>query len=163
MRLLVWLAALACSVLLSAAQNPLDEARKLERTGDISAARATLRRAAESAPRDTSTLAAYAEFLDRHNLGDRRDAYEKALAAAGASEAGSRVRILRRMVVLDLLAGDHAAANRHLADYRVSACRIGCLRQSQPRRTRCRSWRSPVRCARSRAWRHSRRICTRKT
>jgi hypothetical protein len=120
MRLLVPLAALACAVLLSAAQNPIDEARQLERSGDISAARAALLRAAESAPGDPSALTAYAEFLDRHNMADRRAAYEKALAAAGASGSTTRVPILRRMVTLDLLAGDHAAANRHLADYRAS-------------------------------------------
>jgi hypothetical protein len=120
MRLLVPLAALAYAVLLSAAQPPLDEARQLERSGDISAARAALRRAAESAPGDASTLAAYAEFLDRHNLADRRAAYEKALAATGVSDATSRARLARRMVVLALLAGDRAAANRHLADYRAS-------------------------------------------
>ncbi len=120
MRLLVSLVALACSVLLSAAQNPINDARNLERSGDLPAARAALRRAAEDAPRDASALAAYAEFLDRHNMTDCRAAYEKALAAAGASDSAFRVRILSRMVVLDLLAGEHGAANRHLADYRAS-------------------------------------------
>lgn len=119
MRLLLPLAVLACPFLLSAAQPPLDEALRLERSGDVSGARAALLRAAESSPGDVSALIAYAEFLDRHNSPERRAAYEKALAAAGGSDA-ARPRLLRRMVVLALAAGDNAAANQRLAAYRDS-------------------------------------------
>jgi len=118
MKLLVSLAVLACPILLSAARNPVDEALQSERAGDIAGARAALRRAADGAPGDYSAQKAYAEFLDRNNLTERRAVYAKALAAAGGLPAAERAGLLRRMVVLDLLVGDNAAAGRHLAAYR---------------------------------------------
>ncbi|MEN6601695.1 MAG: hypothetical protein ABFD86_04705, partial [Bryobacteraceae bacterium] len=119
MKLLVPLAFLPCTFLLFAAQYPADEALSLERSGDFAAARAALRRAAESAPGNASVLRAYAELLDRHDSPETRAAYQKALAASTADSA-TRARLLRRMIALDLRAGDHAAANRHLAEYRAA-------------------------------------------
>ncbi len=120
MKLLVSLAVLAYPIVLSAARNPVDEALQSERAGDIAGARAAFRRAAENAPADYAALKAYAEFLDRNNFAERRAAYAKALEAAGSAQNAERAGLLRRMVVLDLLAGDNAAAGRHLADYRAA-------------------------------------------
>lgn len=120
MKLLVPLAFLPCTFLLFATQSPVEEAFRLERSGDFAAARTELLRAVETSPGDASLLRTYAEFLDRHNSPECRAAYEKALAAAGASDTATRARLLRRMVALDLKAGDRATANRRLADYRAA-------------------------------------------
>jgi hypothetical protein len=134
MKLLVSLAALLCTTPLFAAQSPLEEARGLERSGDVSAARATLQRAAEGAPHDVSALLAYAEFLDRHGAAERRAAYERVLSEGGPASSAPRTRVLRRLVALDLLAGDKDAANRHRADYRASggAGMAGSLLSAKP-------------------------------
>src|SRR5690242_842403 len=57
----------------------LDDALKLERSGDAGQARAVLARAAQSSPNDVTAQMEYAEFLDRYGDAGCRDAYRKLL------------------------------------------------------------------------------------
>ena len=93
---------------------------KLEARGDGATAREQLRRAAENAPNDPLALESYAAFLDRHRDPSARDVYQKLsdLLAANHASAGERARIARRLVTLDLIAGNREAATRHLEEYR---------------------------------------------
>ena len=95
------------------------EARQLEAKGDALGARTALEGLVRSAPGDTAALATYAEFLDRRSDPAARETYEKLLEALKSSGDGSKTaQVARRLVVLDLLAGDQSAAVRHLAAYR---------------------------------------------
>ena len=88
--------------------------------GEAGEVRKTLKQAAERSPRDPAALLAYAEFLDRFHDPEARQAYQSALAAARDTSNGAApgvLPILRRLVVLDLLAGDRQSASRHLAEY----------------------------------------------
>lgn len=100
-------------------QDPAGEARALERKGDALEARAVLQKAARNAPSDAATLTAYAEFLDRYDDPETRDTYMKALDALPDS-SNARARIARRLVALDLLEGDNAAAAKHFEIYRAA-------------------------------------------
>src|SRR5258708_5391864 len=95
------------------------EARQLEAKGDAVAARAALEALVRSAPSDSSGLSALAEFLDRHADPTAREAYEKLYDALKSSGDQKKIaQVARRLVVLDLLAGDQSSAVRHLAAYR---------------------------------------------
>src|SRR5262245_15974337 len=99
--------------------DALDQARKLEASGDSGGARTALARTAQASPSDVSAQANYAEFLDRYGDPQARAAYGKVLAAA--RQAGDKERAAlaaRRLAVLDLLAGDGAAASRSSDAYR---------------------------------------------
>jgi hypothetical protein len=94
----------------------LDEARELERTGDAARARSVLARAAQSAPNDATAQIEYAEFLDRYGDPGCREAYRKVLVALKQNGDPERVApMAKRLMALDLLAGDKAAAERDLA------------------------------------------------
>ena len=101
-------------------QDLSGESWKLEARGDGAAAREELRRAAENAPGDPLALESYAVFLDRHRDPAAREIYQKLsdLLARNHASAGERARIARRLVTLDLIAGNRQAATRHLEDYR---------------------------------------------
>jgi hypothetical protein len=86
---------------------------QMESKGDASGARDFLQRAAQAGSADA--LEAYAQFLDRHHDAGARDAYEKLVLAAQGEQ---RQRAGRRLVLLDLMAGDRAAAQAHLDKYR---------------------------------------------
>jgi len=91
---------------------------QLESKGDGAGARELLEQAARRGAGDA--LEAYAQFLDRHRDPAAREAYEKALNAA----QGEQRRVpARRLVVLDLVAGDRNAAERHLEEYRAAGGR----------------------------------------
>src|SRR5262245_5773804 len=105
----------SCSLLAQSA----DAIRKMELSGDTAGARTALQRAAEANPNNSSALTAYAEFLDRYGDPAAREAYAKLLAASRSDSARSGV-IARRIAVLDLLAGDNAAAGRSLETYRTA-------------------------------------------
>ena len=76
-----------------------------------------LERAAKQSPRDISALSAHAEFLDQHRDPRARQAYERLYdAASGPAKADA----VRRLAILDLLAGDKAAAAKHIEDYRAA-------------------------------------------
>lgn len=87
--------------------------RQMEMRGESREARATIERAVKSAPSDTSTLALWAEFLDLRRDPGARQAYEKLLSLAGI-EPELRANAVRRLAVLDMMAGDNAAASRRL-------------------------------------------------
>jgi hypothetical protein len=104
------------------AQDLSAEAWQLESKGEAAQARERLQRAADAAPNDVRTLRVYAEFLNRHRDPAAREVYGKlaeALAKANAPQA-ERAAALRNLVILDLLAGDRAAATRHVEDYRAA-------------------------------------------
>jgi hypothetical protein len=106
------------------AQSPVQsdlarEAGQLESKGEATQAADLLSQAVQRTPNNPLVLRAYAEFLGRHNDRGARAAYEKlsdALARTGASP-DQRAAVDRRLAALDLLAGDHDAAARHLAAY----------------------------------------------
>ncbi|MBC8165833.1 MAG: hypothetical protein H7Y20_08180 [Bryobacteraceae bacterium] len=93
--------------------NDIAHARLLEREGDSAGARLILQK--ESAT-DPESLAAYAEFLDRHRDPEAREAYEKILKTASGQQAGA---IARRLLILDLIAGDRTAAAAHYERYKA--------------------------------------------
>ncbi len=99
------------------AQDPL----QMESKGDALGARAALEAMVRRVPSDATMLSAYAEFLDRHSDVATREAYEKLLDAL--KQGGDKTRIARtarRLVILDLLAGDHNSAVRNLSAYRAA-------------------------------------------
>jgi len=104
------------------AQDFAGETWQLESKGDAQEARARLQKALDAAPHDVAALRAYAEFLDRHRDPSARAIYvrlEEALGPA-AKNAPERVAALRRLTILDLLAGDRGAASKHLDAYRAA-------------------------------------------
>jgi hypothetical protein len=98
------------------AQDFAGETWQLESKGEAAQARERLQKAVEASPRDPSALRAYAEFLDRHRDPAARALYAR-LEQALARNAPERAAILRRLAVLDLLAGDRDAAIQHVNAY----------------------------------------------
>jgi hypothetical protein len=76
--------------------------------------RARLASDAQARPADAGALERYAEFLDRYNDPAARETYRKVLTVSKSST------VLRRLVLLDLIAGDRPAAVKDLADYRAA-------------------------------------------
>ncbi|HLH40330.1 MAG TPA: hypothetical protein VKX39_14365 [Bryobacteraceae bacterium] len=105
-----------------AAQDPSSEAWQLEVKGDAAEARARLERAVRENSQSIDALRAYAEFLDRHRDPAARPAYAKVEAALerGNAPRAERAAIARRQVLLDLIAGDRSAAEKHLAAYNAA-------------------------------------------
>ena len=97
----------------SLAQDLTTRAWQMESTGDAAGAREFLGRSARSGAADA--LNAYAQFLDRHHDPDAREVYKKLAEAARGQE---RLRITRRLVELDLIAGRREDAARDLELYR---------------------------------------------
>lgn len=93
------------------------QAWELERKGDAGAARELLARSAKDASSNATDLIAYAQFLDWHGDSGAREAYERALRASHGAE---KAPVARRLVELDLLAGDRTAAARDLGEYRAT-------------------------------------------
>src|SRR5436305_8988747 len=82
---------------------------------DMAGTRTTLARAAQSNPNNAAALSAYAEFLDRYGDPQARDAYAKLQTVLRASGDTSRASaVAHRIALLDLLAGDRAAAARNV-------------------------------------------------
>src|SRR5690242_1767994 len=93
------------------AQTSLDAIRKMEMSGDTAGARVALARAADANPNSVPALTAYAEFLERYGDPSSREAYNKLFTALrNSGDTANTATIARRLVILDLLAGDHAAA-----------------------------------------------------
>src|SRR6185436_5177355 len=96
----------------------------LEASGDTQGARTALARAAAQNPNSVAAQTAYAEFLDRYGDPGCREAYGKVLAVLRSSNDSARVGVIaRRLVALDLLAGDRDAAARHMEAYRAASDR----------------------------------------
>jgi hypothetical protein len=91
---------------------------ELESKGEAAEARDYLHRAAQNGGVDAQL--AYAEFLDRHRDPSARDAYQKVWEGARGEQ---REFAARRLVILDLIAGDRDRAQRHLEDYRTAGGR----------------------------------------
>jgi hypothetical protein len=93
----------------------LDAIRKMEMSGDTAGARIALARAADTNPNSIPALTAYAEFLERYGDPGSREVYNKLLSALrNSGDSAKSGMIARRLAVLDLLAGDNAAAQSHL-------------------------------------------------
>jgi hypothetical protein len=105
-------------------QDAVSQAQRLERAGEPLRAQALLARAAEANPRSVAVLGAYAQFLDRYGDQGRRDAYQRWLDALPAADRAARAEVARRLVLLDLLAGDREAALKHLAIARASGATV---------------------------------------
>ncbi|HEX5226289.1 MAG TPA: hypothetical protein VFW44_01205 [Bryobacteraceae bacterium] len=86
---------------------------QMESKGEAAEARDYLARQAQTGGIDAKL--AYAQFLDRHRDPAAREAYEKVWSGARGEQ---REAAGRRLVVLDLLAGDREAAQRDLEQYR---------------------------------------------
>ena len=91
-----------------------------ELAGDAAQVRVQLKQGADRAPNNPIVLEAYAEFLDRHRDPEARTIYTKLseLLERNRASNAERLRIARRVIQLDLIAGDRATAERHLADFR---------------------------------------------
>jgi hypothetical protein len=107
-----------CLTSLAAAEDLNLRAWQMESKGDATGAREFLERGAQSGAPDS--LEAYAQFLDRHHDPAARDVYEKLLKSAQGEQ---RAYAARRLVILDLIAGDRDAAERHLEHYRAAGGR----------------------------------------
>src|SRR5260370_531409 len=103
------------------ADDALDRARQLEKSGDVSGARVALAAAAQQSPGDVDTLAEYAAFLVRYGDPDSRAAYTKTFDAVEKSgERGRVAGVARELTVLDLIGGDRSAASQHLEAYHAA-------------------------------------------
>lgn len=114
-------------------EQDLNEVRKLEASGDTQGARTALARAAAQNPNSVAAQTAYAEFLDRYGDPGCREAYGKVLAVLRSSNDSARVGVIaRRLVALDLLAGDRDAAARHMEAYRAASGKTLSLGTTRP-------------------------------
>ena len=86
---------------------------RLEKT-DPAAARAVLLKAAQATPQEPEAQLRYAEFLDRYGDPTAASQYRK-LSGAMVTPA-----VLRRIVLLDLIAGDRNSAQADLVKYRTA-------------------------------------------
>ena len=104
----LWFAVLICAFSFPVfGQTPA----QLESAGDPLGARNALSRAVQSNPNSVTSLTAYAEFLDRYGDPQAREAYQKLLSALRSSGDTTRAAaVSRRLAILDLIAGDRAAA-----------------------------------------------------
>ena len=103
------------------ANEAVDRARQLEKSGDVQGARAELATAAQQAPHDAETLTAYAAFLVRYGDADSRSAYTKAFDAVEKSgDRAKLVPVARELAILDLLVGDRTAATKHIEVYHTA-------------------------------------------
>jgi hypothetical protein len=107
-----------CIGVAGAADDFTAHAWQMESKGDAAEARDYLQRAAQTGGVDARL--AYAQFLDRHRDPEARAEYEKVWTAARGDE---RELAARRLVVLDLIAGDRDAAQRHVEQYRSAGGR----------------------------------------
>ncbi len=95
----------------ASAQSLADQVRRLEATGNALQALTLLEEEVQRQG-DAETLRTYAEFLDRHGDARARSVYQRLVKAGGAEPW-----VLRRLALLDLLAGDREAAIRRLEAY----------------------------------------------
>jgi hypothetical protein len=96
----------------------LDSVRKMEASGDIAGARASLVRSVENRPNDPAALTAYAAFLESYGDPASRQVYVKLLAVLRERKDPVAASTARRLARLDLEAGDQDAAARDLETYR---------------------------------------------
>ena len=96
------------------------EAWKLEAKGEAGEARSQLQKATEGSPNDPLALLAYAEFLAHHRDPAARAEYARLLQlySSNGASPGEWAKAARRLVELDLIAGDRTAAQTHLEAFR---------------------------------------------
>ena len=93
------------------ANEAVDRAHQYEDVGDSAMVRDVYSKALEASPRDPELLNAYAQTLERYRDPGAREAYRKsAVLWKSAGRAPDALAAERRAVLLDLIAGDHAAA-----------------------------------------------------
>jgi len=111
--------ALTCCVPALAVNETLTRARQMEDTGNAAGARALLQEAVRSASSDAELLTGYAACLERTHDPEARAAFRKAAAEWKKQNRNSEAAAAqRRAVMLDLIAGDRAAAETDLGEYR---------------------------------------------
>ncbi len=99
--------------------DAVDRAHKYEDAGDSAAAREVYSRALQSSPRDPELVTGYAETLERYRDSGAPEAYRKSAALwKGAGRTQDALVSERRAVILDLVAGDRASAEKDLEEYR---------------------------------------------
>jgi hypothetical protein len=100
------------------AHEAVDRAHKFEDAGDSAAARGVYAKALQASPQDPELLAGYAQMLERYRDPGAREAYRKSAAAwKGGGRTTDALTAQRRAVLLDLIAGDRAAADKDLQEY----------------------------------------------
>jgi hypothetical protein len=104
---------ISCIEIALGADDFTTHAWQMESKGEATEARDYLQHAAQTGAIDAEL--AYAEFLDRHRDPAARAEYEKIWNAAKGEQ---RLSAARRLVLLDLIAGDHKSAQRDLAEYK---------------------------------------------
>src|SRR6185436_8016094 len=103
----IFIVVLNLSILTLRAQTDLEQIRKMELAGDTAGARIALARAVDANPTGIPALTAHAEFLERYGDSGCREAYNKLFTALRNSGDTAKAGVIaRRLVVLDLLAGD---------------------------------------------------------
>jgi hypothetical protein len=111
--------ALICCVPALAANDTLARARQMEDTGNAAGARALLQEAVKNTSSDAELLTGYAACLERTHDPGARAAFRKAAAEWKKQKHNSEAAAAeRRAVMLDLIAGDRAAAETDLGEYR---------------------------------------------
>jgi hypothetical protein len=113
MKAILIVTCLVIGQLTAVGQGEIDRASQLEKSGDVAAARALLATAAANGS-DPAALTRFAEFQDRYGDPSARETYRK-LASVTKNPA-----VERRLVLLDLIAGDRASAVKDLAAYRAN-------------------------------------------
>lgn len=101
------------------ANDTVDRAQQMEDAGNVAGARALLSQSIQASPSDAELLTGYAEFLERRHDASARDAYRNAASAWDRKNvSASAAAAQRRAALLDLIAGDRAAAETDLTKYR---------------------------------------------
>src|SRR5690349_14496615 len=114
------LLAVSASFVVGLAQDIRSRAWQMEKEGDAAGARVLLRNAVQEHGSNTQTIQAYAEFLDRHRDPQARSYYEQLLRLSNNPQDRARLdAATRRLLVLDLVAGDNAAAQKHYDLYKT--------------------------------------------
>jgi hypothetical protein len=113
-------AAFSALTFVAAAADTQSRAWDLERGGDSAAALELLQKNAHAPDASAADVIAWAEFLDQHHDPEARAAWQKALAISSGPQKRAAAR---RLIVLDLLAGDTKAAGEHFSAYRAAGGR----------------------------------------
>ncbi|MBI4891291.1 MAG: hypothetical protein HY821_11755, partial [Acidobacteria bacterium] len=111
--------AMGAALLAFGADDLTTRLRQLEVQGQPREALEMLRGALRAQPKDVELLSLYAAWLDHRGDAGARAAYEAVLAAGGAKSPQAQ-QALRRLVALELLAGDNAEARRRLNAWKTA-------------------------------------------
>jgi len=93
------------------ANETVDRAHKYEDAGDSAAAREVYTKALRATPNDPEILTGYAQLLDRYKDPGAREAWRRSTTLwKTAGRTPDALNAARQALLLDLIAGDHAAA-----------------------------------------------------